>query len=768
MLTETARARRARCAQPCKHWVICPEEAARRGLRHADFCTFSGSAREQWLALGPSAYEEGACPAGLWPGAVAVNQKPGTRNEERSLACIYAEPECKGCKAVPKVHCHRQDVVLRADACARCGERLPLCQLKIGAVITAWNEGAEVAATIESLKASVKEARLTVILVDDGSTDASCAGLSSSSSSSSSSDLVLVRHGQPRGIGQSRNEGWARARDLGCDVVTFHDAHMRFGAADGGSEGVLEKLAVMAMQRRCIVSSASRGIPSQGRLAGCWLYYDCFYGLQPHWAAKLPPGWQRTPCMMGAGYVLNSQTAQQLEAATGSLWEDTAGRWGFSEQALSVKAYLLGIPVLTNRELVIAHRYRDKNPVPHADRETWKNVARATTVLFGPRVYEERFGEWCSAHVPPPELAAVLAEAAEHHPSAPWPVDPATVWTHLVGEGAPITSPHPDHAWLPQVEAACLALTRNQEPASAKAMAGKPGTRNRVLIWRPGEAMMTVRRLLPNAEITAIELPGHRIGTWKPVCKRAGVALRAATIGAGYPACGPGPWDLVLVNGEMQAACVAAAGPANVLCNSPGLQILCNPAADRRQLEDGERTKEAEQLTPALAEPVVVNRQPTTVNCQPPSVTVCLLNWRRPQNMAPILDSIAAQTVPCRVMLWDNSSSPLPILSPLVDLVVHSGANLGCLPRWWLAGMAKTEWVCSLDDDLAFAAPDALECVLAAAARCPDGVLGAYGVQLVDGTHYRHAVHDNLPANDERVDIVKGRFMLLRRALLET
>ncbi len=110
----------------------------------------------------------------------------------------------------------------------------------------------------------------------------------------------------------ARNAGWAhRAASLGPHVVTFHDAHMRF------PEGVLEQLAVQAMRRRCIVSSASHGIPSKGTLAGCRMLYDAGYGLQPKWADGLPPGWQRTPCMMGAGYALSCRDRPRAGGAHG-------------------------------------------------------------------------------------------------------------------------------------------------------------------------------------------------------------------------------------------------------------------------------------------------------------------------------------------------------------------------------------------------------------------------------------------------------------------
>ena len=761
--------RRAVCAA-CEHCATDRELARSRGDRHVHYCAFPG---REWPCI-TAAFLRGPlanCGTGAWgnpgtgtehvgtrppmwtdtladttvaPAVAGVAQPPpavGAVGLEHASVCIYAEPDCSGCKARPKIKCAKHGVVLNAAACADpgCSDRLPLSELHIGAVITAWNEGDEVRLTIESLRGSVKEARVTICLVDDASTDKSC--------------MTLLRNEKALGVGGSRNVGWEAARKAGCHVVSFHDAHMRFGPDEGGSDRVLERLAIKAMRERAIISSASRDITGKGVLAGCWMHYDPRQGIQPKYQhadryLTGPAPWKRMPCMMGAGYVMSVETAQMLEDATGSLWEDTAGRWGLSEQALSIKAYLLGIPVLVNQDLVIAHRYKAKNPTPDAGPGMYKNLARMAAVLFGPQTYAERFADWCEGRVPPSQLAPILAEAfAKNAIGGRWAVDPATVWTHLLGEGAPITAPHPDHAWLPQIEAACREIA-----------ARKPNGRGaRVFIWRPGEAMVLVRRLLPDAEISAVEIQGHRFETWKSLCKRLKVKLTVGNLAKDYAVPPVKEFDLILVSGEMQEACTAAAwleGAANG-------HLLVNPSANRRQLESSEREKEAAALAgPTTGQPPVIS----PVGAAAPAVTIVLLSWKRPDNLAPILDSIAAQTVRAQVMIWNNGA-PLPdavARHPLVVSVVSSMSNLGCLPRWWLASQAKTEWICSLDDDLAFASPDALEFALGQA-RALAGIVGAFGVQLIQGRSYRDAHH----VQSGPVDVVKGRFMLFRRELLE-
>ncbi|MFO8006475.1 MAG: tetratricopeptide repeat protein [Candidatus Brocadiia bacterium] len=162
-----------------------------------------------------------------------------------------------------------------------------------------------------------------------------------------------------------------------------------------------------------------------------------------------------------------------------------------------------------------------------------------------------------------------------------------------------------------------------------------------------------------------------------------------------------------------------------------------------------------------------------------PLVTALLLNYRRPENMQALLDCLAAQSVPVEVLLWNNGepftvshregAEPVPPSEhPLVTLAVRSSENVGCWTRWLLASAARTEYVCTLDDDLVLADRWVLEdAVWASRTRCPDGVVGLFGWTEVPGRDYRHCTHTNGSERDCRVDLIKGRFMLLRQALLE-
>jgi len=522
------------------------------------------------------------------PEGIALNNLPIGDNA-RSVAqgrdaghCLFARP-CRTCSQ--KVECHRHaagtDGVVRSMArrtCRDCADRVE--RLHVAAVVTAHNEGDEVRRTVQSVADSIDRAFLDVIVVDDASSDGSCPPDQLARIGGRNVRVAVVRHQQAQGVGRSRNHGARLACERGAHVVSFHDAHMRFPS------GGIEALALGALASDGIVCSASAGLHDDApRWWGCDLFWNARDALQPKWRMKPPDGaWGRVPCPMGAAYVISVATVERLSRPTGRLWEDTAGRWGFSEQALAVKAFLMDVPVLVSRDVHTGHLYRERNPVPDAAREVWRNICRATAVLLPERIFQERFAAWCEHRLGSREFGRVASAAFEQRRELHWKRDPEDVFTHLCGRDAPVAEPHPDHRWLGDVAAAteALALRRAQ------------GDGLRVLCWRPGEAMLRARRALPKAEVLAIECPGHRTANWRATCRRLGIALQTATLGSDYVlapmahSSSHGPFDFVLAGGEMQEECCEAARAML----AAGGTVLVNPSADRNLIEHEEAARE--------------------------------------------------------------------------------------------------------------------------------------------------------------------------------
>jgi hypothetical protein len=146
-------------------------------------------------------------------------------------------------------------------------------------------------------------------------------------------------------------------------------------------------------------------------------------------------------------------------------------------------------------------------------------------------------------------------------------------------------------------------------------------------------------------------------------------------------------------------------------------------------------------------------------------ITVVLLNYKRPDNLKLVIDSVHKQSVHPQIFLWNNGSS---FNDSRITWQVDSSLNKICWPRWFMASMATTEYVCSLDDDMSFADNTVLQDAIDYADNhARDRIVGPYGVRLMARRTYMKSDHIDLPETDTNVDIVKGRMMLFRRELLQ-
>ena len=742
-------------ARPCIH--------AKRGKRTKTCC---GKGRQQWICSEPGASK--GMPPGGWP-----------------------EKHClRGCRRrIEPGREHPSD-----DSQERSKP------MKIACVITAFNEGDEVRRTVESWLASIRHDQGLAVVVDDGSTDGSCEGIAGGRQQTADNrqqatnaglpadgSLLVIRHEKPLGVGRSRNAGLAAALEWGADVVSFHDAHMRF------PDGVMEALAREAVESGAVVCSKAKGwwdpdgTPHKFVAWGADLHWNLQYGLQAKYRtyAKDKEPWTRVPCPMGACYVMSRETIRVLSKPTGRLWDDVAGRWGFSEQALAVKAFLLGAAVLVSRDHQTHHHYRSANPVPNAHVEVWRNACFSMAAILSPETFDRRLRPYCDVYLGP-ALTEELAAKSRRDMQRPWtPADEERIFTDLCGRGARITEPHADHAWLAELSAACSLLSADSPL--------------RILQWRPGESTLLVKRRFPGAEIKCLEWEGHRAKNWQAILHGIeGVSLLQIDLESWTDPVSSGHlkaderFDLITIGGERQEECRAIA--QRLL--APDGRIVVNPTADRHQIAgefrhaadrklEAARVKEGLEPAPSPDAPRAAERvREKIINLRTatPTVTVLLLNWKRPENIGKIMNCLRGQTLRPRLVLWDNGFSEdggikfrsaegvlMPMEQhPAMDCVVYSGVNLRCFPRWWLASRCETEYVCSMDDDIILADERVLEdAVKAQRDLCPEGIVGPWGVRRVPGKSYKGWRHINGRSHkDVRVDLIKGRFMCLRTDLL--
>jgi hypothetical protein len=151
-----------------------------------------------------------------------------------------------------------------------------------------------------------------------------------------------------------------------------------------------------------------------------------------------------------------------------------------------------------------------------------------------------------------------------------------------------------------------------------------------------------------------------------------------------------------------------------------------------------------------------------------PQATALLLNWKRPENIVKTIASIRAQNVPIEIWLWNNNADDKTAYD--VDMQINSPRNFFCWPRWLMGSLAESEFIFTLDDDLMFADENVIRDCIEFLTKEDDLIpmIGYTGVTFqgnalsyFGGKHLECMQHHNIPVN-----IVKGRFMFLRRAAL--
>ncbi len=137
--------------------------------------------------------------------------------------------------------------------------------------------------------------------------------------------------------------------------------------------------------------------------------------------------------------------------------------------------------------------------------------------------------------------------------------------------------------------------------------------------------------------------------------------------------------------------------------------------------------------------------------------------------MKKVLSSIREQTANIEIFLWNNNKEDKTNYD--ADVIFQSSENFFCWPRWLIAGLVQTEFVFTLDDDLILTRPTVIqECIaFFEKQELPDDtILGIYGVLLDGQKNYKKSSHVRRPVLNNRVDIVKGRFMFMKRKFAQS
>lgn len=236
-------------------------------------------------------------------------------------------------------------------------------------VITAHNEGDEVARTIESIRANTS-ASYEILLVDDASTDGCC------------NDLVLdetlqvIRRPTRIGVANSRLQASRQARG---QVIAYFDAHQRV------EKDCLEKCAKAALENNTIVTPDILDFGGETRLHGAYAVIcrqERYLGAE--WKLRVPSSQlTRITALRAPTYVIPRKVYSLVE------WSSQLRGWGGSEAAVFLKAFFSGVRIQHFCGPAVLHQFK---PTFHYDvdwPEVWRNQAISTRICFDDRSWYE-------------------------------------------------------------------------------------------------------------------------------------------------------------------------------------------------------------------------------------------------------------------------------------------------------------------------------------------------------------------------------------------
>jgi len=210
--------------------------------------------------------------------------------------------------------------------------------MKTAIILPARDEGQEVADTIESVKTHVDQ----ICVVDDASRDKSCDHLPKF--------VDVIRNGVAKGPAFCRNCAMLYD-DFDCYI--FSDAHVRV------DEGSLRDFCALAIEKNAILNAAIRPLGGQRSwtgYGGCMVDNgDCIkltYNMIQQEDCKRITG------LIGAFYAIPRNIYRVMCG-----WPKTIS-WGYNEQALSMTAAFLGIPIYCDKTTVIRHKFKKRFNYP--------------------------------------------------------------------------------------------------------------------------------------------------------------------------------------------------------------------------------------------------------------------------------------------------------------------------------------------------------------------------------------------------------------------
>lgn len=243
--------------------------------------------------------------------------------------------------------------------------------MSVSVVIPALNEGEWVQRTVDAVVATALDRELSIVLVDDGSTDGSC------DFASAPEYRERVRRVAGRGV------GLARARNLGAweargDSIVFLDAHVV------PDPGWLEELTpVLQDPAVALAGLAVRSLAEPPTVGYTYTIGD--ENLSGGWAEprSLSEPYE-VPCVSGGCLAARRATFFDLGG-----FDEGCVRWGVEDVELGLRAWHLGYRCVVSPRAQVAHRFKssaNRNFAVSWDDYDVNLLRCAFTYFTGPRL----------------------------------------------------------------------------------------------------------------------------------------------------------------------------------------------------------------------------------------------------------------------------------------------------------------------------------------------------------------------------------------------
>ena len=225
------------------------------------------------------------------------------------------------------------------------------------------NQGDEARQTIASAREGFGKAPHEFVVVDDHSLDGSCHDMPR--------DVLIVRTDRRDGVSSARRCGVEQARG---DVLVWSDPHCRFPAES------LAHLAKLAAESDGIVQPhIIPALGSRARAGGALALSE--RGLRVQRAYRRPAPF---PALYGTIYAMKRDVYDRLGG-----WPKLPGIWSYSEQAMTLMAWFLGIPIKVDSKFTCIHKsYHENKRFPFSvNRTDIASNAHFVHAVFFPETY---------------------------------------------------------------------------------------------------------------------------------------------------------------------------------------------------------------------------------------------------------------------------------------------------------------------------------------------------------------------------------------------